>query len=95
MWTITEMSGLGASAPWVEQRTTEPVPDRLNSQQSLTLRLLDKSEQVVSRMFKISKHAANVALGKPAGFALGRWTHCGPWATRRSVDAVFQAFRMY
>ena len=66
MRTITEMSGLGASAPWGEQRTTEPVPDRLNSQRVLTLRRLDKFEQVVSPMLKISNYAANIALDRPA-----------------------------
>jgi hypothetical protein len=78
------MSGLGANAPWVQWRTTKPIPDRLNSQQKLTLRRLGRFEQVFSQMSKISKHAANITFDRLAQFALGR-----------RADLALQAFRMY
>src|ERR1700730_18868949 len=52
----------------------KPIPDQLRFSAVTTLHRLDGSVRMSARMSKIRKRAANLALDRPAYFAL-RWSH--------------------
>ena len=73
--TITGMSGSEQALLRFSSVRLKPVPDRLRFSASMTLRRLDGSVQVISPMPKIRKKAANLALDRPANFALASMFH--------------------
>jgi hypothetical protein len=48
--TITGMSGRGANAPWVQQRTAQTRPERLRFSAATTLRRLEGFSQVITHV---------------------------------------------